>query len=78
MAKSLVIYYSRKGENYWNGSIKNLAKGNTEIIAEFIAKAVGGDLFETDTEVPYSDDYYTCTEEAKKELNDNARPKLKE
>ena len=31
MAKNLIIYYSRKGENYWNGSIKNIAKGNTEI-----------------------------------------------
>lgn len=30
MAKNLIIYYSRKGENYVNGSIKNLAKGNTE------------------------------------------------
>lgn len=41
MAKNLIIYYSRKGENYWNGSIRSLAKGNTEIVAEFIQKAVG-------------------------------------
>ena len=45
MSKSLIIYYSRDGENYVNGSIKNLDKGNTEICAEFIQKAVGGDLF---------------------------------
>ena len=36
MAKILIAYYSRKGQNYVNGSIKNLAKGNTEIVAEFI------------------------------------------
>lgn len=36
MSKNLIIYYSRKGQNYWNGSIKNLDKGNTEIVAEFI------------------------------------------
>ena len=36
MAKNLIIYYSRKGENYVNGSIKKLSKGNTEIVAEFI------------------------------------------
>ena len=53
MSKNLIIYYSRKGENYWNGSIKNIAKGNTEIVAEFIQKAVGGDLFEVDTVKPY-------------------------
>ena len=77
MAKNLILYYSRKGENYVNGSIKNLSKGNTEIVAEFIQKAVGGDLFEVDTVKPYSEDYTACTEEAKKELNSNARPELK-
>lgn len=40
MSKNLIIYYSRKGQNYWNGSIKNLDKGNTEIVAEFIQKSV--------------------------------------
>lgn len=77
MANNLILYYSRKGENYWNGSIKNLAKGNTEIAAEFIQKAVGGDLFEVETVKPYSEDYYACTDEAKKELRENARPELK-
>lgn len=49
MSKILIAYYSRKGQNYVNGSIKNLAKGNTEVVAEFVQKAVGGDLFEIDT-----------------------------
>lgn len=78
MAKNLIIYYSRKGQNYVNGSIRSLSKGNTEICAEFIRKAVGGDLFEVDTVKPYSEDYMTCTEEAKTELRANARPALKE
>ena len=77
MAKNLIIYYSRKGENYWNGSIKNIDKGNTEIVAEFIQKAVGGDLFEVDTVKPYDKDYYVCIEEAKKELHAQERPELK-
>lgn len=77
MANNLILYYSRKGENYWNGSIKNLTKGNTEIAAEFIQKSVGGDLFEVETVKPYSEDYYACTDEAKKELRENARPELK-
>ena len=77
MAKILIVYYSRKGENYWNGSIKLLAKGNTERVAEFIRDAVGGDLFEVDTVQPYDKDYYKCIEEAKQELQDNARPEIK-
>ena len=35
--KILVAYFSHKGENYYNGSIVNLDKGNTEIAAEMIA-----------------------------------------
>lgn len=77
MAKNLIIYYSRKGENYWSGSIKNISKGNTEIVAEFIRDAVGGDLFEVDTVKPYAEDYYVCIDEAKAELRENARPELK-
>lgn len=34
MGKILIAYYSRRGENYWNGSIRNLAKGNTEVVVE--------------------------------------------
>jgi flavodoxin len=78
MANNLMIYYSRKGENYVNGEIQNLSKGNTKIVAEFIQDAVGGDLFEVDTVEQYADDYYACIDEAKKELNANARPELRE
>ena len=78
MAKNIIIYYSRKGENYWNGSVKNIAKGNTEIVAEFIQKAVGGDLFEIETVKTYAADYYTCIEEAQQELRAQARPELKQ
>ena len=77
MAKNLIIYYSRKGENYWNGGFKDLKKGNTEIVAEYIQKAVGGDLFEVETVRGYSPSYMTCIEEAQEELRKKARPELK-
>ena len=77
MAKNLILYYSRKGENYVNGSVRNLTKGNTEIAAEFIEKAVGGDLFEIDTVKTYAADYYECIDDAKAELREQARPELK-
>ena len=73
---NLIVYYSRKGENYWNGSIRNLSKGNTEQVAEFIQEAVGGDLFEVRTVREYNKDYYVCIEEAKQELHAQARPEL--
>lgn len=78
MSKPLIVYYSRKGENYWNGQIKNLAKGNTEIVAEQIADLTGGDLFEVQTVQEYPADYYACTDQAKAELQQNARPTLRQ
>lgn len=77
MAKVLIAYFSRAGENYVNGDIKNLPKGNTEIVAEFIRKAVGGDLFKIETVMEYPADYTECTIVAKDELHKHARPELK-
>ena len=77
MSKTLIVYYSRKGENYWNGSIRNLAKGNTETVAEMIADITGGDLFEVDTVKTYPEDYYACIDEAKEELRRKDRPEAK-
>ncbi len=78
MSKTLVIYYSRKGENYVSGGLRQLSKGNTEIVAEYIQEAVGADLFQLETVKPYSEDYMTCIDEAKAEAQKNARPELKQ
>lgn len=77
MAKILIAYYSRKGPNYVNGNIVDLPRGNTELAAEFIQKAVGGDLFEIDTVKTYPVDYIECTIVAKEELRSKVRPELK-
>ena len=75
--KNLIIYYSRRGQNYVNGSVKNLSRGNAELITEYIKDAVDADVFEVDTVKPYDTDYMVCIEEAKAELRAKARPKLK-
>ena len=46
MAKNLIIYYSRKGENYVNGRIESLQKGNTEICAEHAFYCLDGEKSE--------------------------------
>ena len=60
MMKNLILFYSRKGENYAGGSIVRLEKGNTERVAEAIQQAVGGDLFELETVKPYAASYDQC------------------
>lgn len=76
MAK-LIAYFSRRGNNYVNGQIKNLAVGNTEIAAVLIHDATGAKLFQIDPVVPYSMDYSKCIEEAKQDKKRDARPELK-
>lgn len=73
--KILVAYFSRTGENYGVGYIE---KGNTHIIADMIAEQTGGDTFEIRTVTPYPDEYDECTEAAKQEQDENARPELAE
>ena len=73
----LIAYYTREGENYWDGSIRSLAKGNTERVAEYIHEAVGGELFRIETVEPYPADYYACCDAAKAELQADARPAIR-
>ncbi len=77
MANTLVIYYSRKGENFLPGGIQVLEKGNTEYAAEYIAKALNADLFEIDTVKPYAESYRACCQEAVQEAKVKARPEIK-
>ena len=75
---SLVIYFSRNGENYFGGELKNIEKGNTEVIAEYIREFDDADLFKVNPKDEYPTDYMKCIDVAKKELQNDARPELKE
>lgn len=72
--KVLVVYFSRTGENYGVGNIK---EGNTKIVAEMIATQTKGDLFEIVPEKAYPEGYDACTEVAKAEKSGNVRPAIK-
>jgi flavodoxin len=61
--KNLVIYFS------WSG--------NTRAIASQIHNKVGGDIVEIELVTPYSRDYNTCLDEAKRDQERHARPELK-
>ena len=61
--KTLVAYFSRSG--------------NTQYVAEQIARQTGGTLFRIEPAKPYPTEYKPCTEVAKKEKEDNARPAIR-
>ena len=69
--KILVVYFSRTGEEYGVGRI---TKGNTAIVADYIAQKLNAHTFEVKAATPYPDAYEACTELAKQELESNARP----
>jgi flavodoxin len=75
-AKYLIAYFSRRGNNYVNGSIVDLPIGNTEIIAKMIQEMTGGDLFHIEPVKTYPADYTETTEVAQEELRAKARPAL--
>jgi len=74
--KCLVAYFSRKGNNYVNGNIMNIAVGNTEVAANMIQEITGCDVFHIEAVNEYPKDYMEATTVAQKEQHENARPEL--
>ena len=74
--KTLIVYYSKAGENWFDGGKRILEKGNTEICAQFIKDITSGDLLRLEMKHPYSDDYDECCNQAKFALEHNDLPQL--
>lgn len=72
--KTLIVFFSRADENY---AVGNIEKGNTRIIAEMISEATGAPTFEIVPAKPYPANYNECIDVAKKELQQKARPAIK-
>ena len=73
MSEKLVVFFSRRGENY---AVGNISEGNAEHIAKVIKELTGADIYEIKTKKQYSADYMTCVKEAKEELEKEERPEL--
>ena len=76
MAKTLIAFFSRADENYFGGSMRYVTVGNTEIAVGKIRELIDADVFKIEMKTPYSKDYMTCIDEAKKDLQRRARPEL--
>lgn len=73
---SIIVYYSRRGENYVSGAIQTLAVGNTEAVARRLAALTGAELFQLVPCQPYSDQYDLCIRQAQDDQRRDARPAL--
>lgn len=73
----LIVYFSRRGENYVSGRIQPLSVGNTEVVARRLQVLTGADLFQLEPVHPYSDNYNQCIEQAQADQRQDARPALR-
>lgn len=65
--KSLVVYFSRTGENSVAGKVEVIEKGYTEIVAEKIVEFTHADLFKLEPVEPYPYKYDECVKRANDE-----------
>ena len=73
--RSLVIYFSRAGENWQVG---NVERGNTAIMVDYIKELANVDVFEIVPEKPYPEDYMECVRYVNDiEIPQNLRPTYK-
>jgi flavodoxin len=70
----LLAYFSRAGENYWNGGRRFLQTGNTEVLAGMIGDRIDCEVYRIDAADPYPDRYDPTVERNVREQDSDARP----
>lgn len=73
----IIVYFSRKYENYVSGTIRKLDTGNTEVAAGILQKLTGAEVFKLEPMQEYSKDYNECIAQAQADQRRDARPELK-
>jgi flavodoxin len=72
----LLAYFSRAGENYYNGGRRRLTIGNTQIVAQMISRLISCDMYRIEAADPYSDDYDSTVQRNVREQRADARPAI--
>ena len=73
---TLLIFFSRAGENYWEGGRRDLEIGNTQVIAEMIADRLPCRVHEILAADPYPDSYDETVRRNHQEQQEDARPAI--
>lgn len=72
--KTLVVFFSRAGQNYPNTTLK---VGYTHQVANLIATQTNGTKYEILPAKPYPNNFQATVRRSQRELTNNARPKIK-
>ncbi len=76
MSRTLIVYFSRAGENSVPGGTARLRIGYTAYAASIAEGLTGADVFRIDMAEPYAEGFEACCAEAKAHLDAAARPAL--
>lgn len=76
VGRILLAYFSRPGENYWNGGRRNLKVGNTELLARVIGARLDCDVHRIEPVDPYPADYDETVQRNGREQDADARPAI--
>ncbi|WP_330292702.1 flavodoxin [Streptomyces sp. NBC_00576] len=72
----LLAYFSRPGENYFNGGRTDLKIGNAEVLARLISEYIECDVHRIEAVDAYSDDYDETVARNVREQEADARPAI--
>ena len=72
----LLAYFSRPGENYWNGGRRDLEVGNTEVLARTIRARLDCAVYRIEAADPYPDSYDETVRRNVREQDADARPAI--
>lgn len=79
-SRTLLVYFSRPGENYFNGGRTDLEVGNTEVLTNMITDALAGvvdcDVHRIEAVEAYSNSYDATVARNSSEQEDDARPAI--
>jgi flavodoxin len=70
----LLAYFSRPGENYYNGGRRTIEVGNTEVLARMIADRIDCDVHRIQAADPYPSGYDATVRRNVREQDTDARP----
>lgn len=74
--RTLLVYFSRPGENYWEGGRRDLEIGSTKRLAATIAELIDCDEYEILAADPYPEAYDPTVERNAREQGQDARPAI--
>ena len=74
--RTLLVYFSRPGENYYYGGRRDLEVGNTEVLARMINELIDADVYRIEAADPYPDSYDATVQRNVSEQTTDARPAI--